>query len=75
MAHFYFNTWELHVYRKLKNRVAAQTARDRKKARMETLEEAVSKIHDQVGRTFFIASRFVDNMEMLAWIAKGFTLH
>lgn len=38
----------MHVFRKLKNRVAAQTARDRKKARMETLEDAVSKIHDQV---------------------------
>ena len=35
--------------RKLKNRVAAQTARDRKRLKMETLEETVQKVQQQVG--------------------------
>lgn len=36
-------------YRKLKNRVAAQTARDRKKARMTELEESLALLEEQVG--------------------------
>ena len=34
--------------RKLKNRVAAQTARDRKKARMTELEESLAIYQEQV---------------------------
>jgi hypothetical protein len=38
-------------YRKLKNRVAAQTARDRKKARMTELEESLALLEEQVNIT------------------------
>lgn len=37
-----------HINRKLKNRVAAQTARDRKKVRMGDLEEAVERLEKEV---------------------------
>ena len=34
-------------YRKLKNRIAAQTARDRKKFRMDELEEAIAQLQTE----------------------------
>ena len=40
--------------RKLKNRVAAQTARDRKKARMTELEESLALFEEQVNIYTFI---------------------
>lgn len=46
--------------RKLKNRVAAQTARDRKKMRMETLEETLQKVQNQARELLNV------NMQLLA---------
>lgn len=38
---------QLLFYRKLKNRVAAQTSRDRKKAKMETMEATLKEVMDK----------------------------
>nr|XP_039267944.1 uncharacterized protein LOC120342950 isoform X3 [Styela clava] len=51
--------------RKLKNRVAAQTARDRKKARLETLEETVAKIHEQTKKLLDVNSQLLERTEAL----------
>jgi len=40
--------------RKLKNRVAAQTARDRKKARMDELEDEVSALQNQIKQLTYL---------------------
>ncbi|XP_022916011.1 X-box-binding protein 1 [Onthophagus taurus] len=41
-------TWEEKIQRKkLKNRVAAQTSRDRKKAKMEQMEQALKELYDK----------------------------
>jgi len=53
--------------RKMKNRIAAQTARDRKKARMDNIEDAVQKLERQ-NRTLAAenAQLRIQNKELLA---------
>ena len=48
-------------FRKLKNRVAAQTARDRKKAHMEDLETCLARIEKEVN--FFLVGHFNCNFK------------
>ena len=49
--------YELYIskvyFRKLKNRVAAQSARDKKKARMDDLESIVKTLEKKVSLNFF----------------------
>lgn len=59
-------TWEEKVQRKkLKNRVAAQTSRDRKKARMEQLEAAVQELYAQNERLEVDCARLRDENAQL----------
>ena len=44
---FFLSSFKILYSRKLKNRVAAQTARDRKKARMDTLEEQMAVLENE----------------------------
>lgn len=65
---FLHQFWLFLIYlnRKLKNRVAAQTARDRKKARMQDLEDAVERLEREVNNLNFIL--FFFNFTILfAW--------
>ena len=48
-----FTPQEKMIRRKLKNRVAAQNARDRKKERLEQLETIVSRLEKEVSRKHF----------------------
>ena len=52
MCNFYF-------CRKLKNRVAAQTARDRKKERMGELETIVARLESDVSALYSICELFL----------------
>lgn len=59
-------TWDEKVQRKkLKNRVAAQTSRDRKKARMEQLEAAVQELYAQNERLESDCARLRDENAQL----------
>ncbi|XP_076799790.1 uncharacterized protein LOC143444880 [Clavelina lepadiformis] len=51
--------------RKLKNRVAAQTARDRKKMRMESLEETVHKAQQQAKDLLDVNMQLLERAEAL----------
>lgn len=51
--------------RKLKNRVAAQTARDRKRMKMETLEETVQKFQQQAKELLDVNMKLLKRAEAL----------
>uniref|UniRef100_H2YH37 X-box-binding protein 1 n=1 Tax=Ciona savignyi TaxID=51511 RepID=H2YH37_CIOSA len=51
--------------RKLKNRVAAQTARDRKKVRMECLEETIQKVQQQAKELLDVNMQLLERAEAL----------
>lgn len=51
--------------RKLKNRVAAQTARDRKRLKMETLEETVQKVQQQAKELLDVNMKLLERAEAL----------
>lgn len=72
---FLHQFWLFLIYlnRKLKNRVAAQTARDRKKARMQDLEDAVERLEREVNNLNFIL--FFFNFAILfAWSLALFSV-
>jgi len=49
-----FTPQEKMIRRKLKNRVAAQNARDRKKERLDQLETVVTRLEKEVENKYFI---------------------
>jgi regulator of replication initiation timing len=51
--------------RKLKNRVAAQTARDRKKLRLDSLEEAIQKVQNQARELLNVNMQLLERAESL----------
>lgn len=51
--------------RKLKNRVAAQTARDRKKAKVDALEESVAKLREQTKQLLLLNARLLNRTEAI----------
>lgn len=51
--------------RKLKNRVAAQTARDRKKMKLETLEETILKVQSQARELLNVNMQLLERAENL----------
>ncbi|XP_078484143.1 transcription factor protein [Ciona intestinalis] len=61
----HLTTEEKVMRRKLKNRVAAQTARDRKKVRMECLEDNIQKVQQQAKELLDVNMQLLDRAEAL----------
>nr|XP_018666948.1 transcription factor protein isoform X1 [Ciona intestinalis] len=61
----HLTTEEKVMRRKLKNRVAAQTARDRKKVRMECLEDNIQKVQQQAKELLDVNMQLLERAEAL----------